>query len=80
MPLPEAYRGWENTIDEQREQIQDLLEPSPSLTSYFEDSFEEIWRRALKQVQSDYSTVDFPVEWPMDRSLKAILTATFWAR
>jgi hypothetical protein len=42
VPLPENYRGWENTIYEQREQLQDLLEQSPSLKAYFEDSFEEI--------------------------------------
>jgi hypothetical protein len=80
VPLPENYRGWENTIDEQREQLQDLLDQSPSLQIYFDEVFEESWQRALKQVQGDYATVDFPVAWPMDRGSKAILTAEFWAQ
>jgi hypothetical protein len=78
--LPENYRGWENTIDEQREQLQDLLDQSPSLQIYFDEVFEESWQRALKQVQGDCATVDFPVAWPMDRGSKAILTAEFWAQ
>jgi hypothetical protein len=80
VPLPDNYRGWENTIDEQREQLQDLLAQSPSLQTYSNEVFEESWQRALKQVQSDYSTVDFPVAWPLDRGLRAILTAEFWAQ
>ncbi|MGF1517256.1 MAG: DUF29 domain-containing protein [Nodosilinea sp.] len=78
VPLPENYRGWENTIDEQREQIQDLLEQSPSLQAYFSEIFEESWQRALKQVQNDYSAVDFPVAWPAASSPEAILTSNLW--
>lgn len=74
VPLPDNYRGWENTIDEQREQLQDLLDQSPSLKTYFEDVFAESWQRALKQVHNDYPAVDFPTAWPLDSSPEAVLT------
>lgn len=78
VPQPENYRGWENTIDEQREQLQDLLDQSPSLKIYFGEVFQESWQRALKQVQNNYSAVDFPVAWPADSSPEAILTGNPW--
>lgn len=77
--LPENYRGWENTIDEQREQLQDLLAQSPSLQTYFAEVFDESWQRALKQVQQDYPQVDFPPQWLMSRDPETILTKDFQA-
>ena len=79
VPTPENHRGWENTINEQQEQLQDLLAQSPSLQAYFVEVFEESWQRALKQVQNDYPEVNFPAVWPMGRNLEAILTEKFWA-
>ena len=76
--MPENYRGWENTIDEQREQLQDLLAQSPSLRAYFLEAFEESWQRALNQVQKDYPDIDWPASWPMSRNPEAILTEEFW--
>jgi uncharacterized damage-inducible protein DinB len=66
---PNDYRGWENTVDEQQEQIQDILSQSPSLATYFDTAFEEAWQRALKQVRQDYPQVDFPEEWPLGKLL-----------
>lgn len=80
VPLPDNYRGWENTIDEQREQLQDLLAQSPSLESYCEDVFAESWQRALKQVRNDYPEVSFPDVWPGDRTVESILTEALWQR
>lgn len=80
VPLPDNYRGWENTIDEQREQLQDLLDQSPSLKTYFEDVFAESWQRALKQVRNDYPKVQFPDVWPGDRTVESILTKALWQR
>lgn len=76
--LPENYRGWENTIDEQREQLQDLLAQSPSLQTYFAEVFDESWKRALKPVQKDCPQVDFPPQWLMSRDPEAVLTRDFW--
>lgn len=77
--MPHHYRGWESTIDEQREQLHDLLAQSPSLRAYFIEVFDEIWQRALRQVQGDDPQVDFPHPWPMGFEPEAILTQTFWA-
>jgi hypothetical protein len=79
IPTPENYRGWENTIDEQREQLQDLLAQSPSLQGYFVEVFEESWQRALKQVKNDYPEINLPTSWPMGHSLETILTEDGWA-
>jgi len=76
--LPENYRGWENTINEQREQLQDLLAQSPSLQTYFAEVFDESWQRALTRVQKDYPEVDFPPQWLMSRDPEAVLTKDFW--
>nr|WP_278003633.1 DUF29 domain-containing protein [Nodosilinea sp. TSF1-S3] len=75
---PEYYRGWENTIDEQREQLQDILDQSPSLETYFESVFDEVWQRALKQVRNDYPQVNFPEQWPFSQGPEPLLTQTFW--
>jgi hypothetical protein len=75
---PKYYRGWENTIDEQREQLQDILSQSPSLHTYFESVFDEVWQRALKQVRNDYPQINFPDQWPFSQEPEAMLTQTFW--
>ena len=75
---PEDYRGWENTIDEQQEQLQDILSQSPSLNVYFESAFDDAWQRALKQVGNDYSQINFPEHWPFSQSPETLLTQTFW--
>jgi Domain of unknown function DUF29 len=80
VPLSDNYRGWENTINEQREQLQDLLDQSPSLKTYFEDVFAESWQRALQQVRNDYPEVTFPNSWPGDRAVESMLTKAFWQR
>jgi hypothetical protein len=78
IPLPENYRGWENTIDDQREQLQDLLAQSPSLQNDWADSFRLSWLRALKQVRRDYPQVEFPDQWPFEPMPEAILSLEFW--
>lgn len=78
--MPNNYRGWENTIDEQREQLQDLLAQSPSLRTYFIEVFDESSQRALKQVKKDYPQTNFPINWPISRDPETILTQDFWPK
>lgn len=75
---PENYRGWELTIREQRHQLSDLLEQSPSLQNYLTESFPVIWQRALSDVQVEYPNAQFPEEWQFSFSIEALLTETFW--
>jgi hypothetical protein len=75
---PEYYRSWENTIDEQREQLQDILSQSPSLNAYFDSVFDEVGQRVLKQVRNDYPQVNFPDQWPFSQKPATLLTQPFW--
>ncbi len=72
------YRGWQNTIADQRREMELLIEQSPSLKNYFVEVFEDSWRHALKRVRQDYSKVQFPHEWQFSQDLEAILTQDFW--
>jgi hypothetical protein len=75
---PENYRGWELTIREQRNQLSDLLEQSPSLRNYLVNNFSVIWQRALSDVQAEYLDTQFPEEWQFSFDIEALLTETFW--
>lgn len=75
---PENYRGWESTIREQRNQLGDLLEQSPSLRNYLINSFSAIWQRALSDVRAEYPDVQFPEKWQFSSDIEALLAETFW--
>lgn len=76
--MPENYRGWELTIREQRNQLSDLLEQSPSLRNYWAENFSAIWQRALAEVRFEYSNYEFPEEWRFNHASEALLTENFW--
>ncbi|NCJ08125.1 DUF29 family protein [Synechococcales cyanobacterium C] len=71
------FRGWENTIREQRDELLVLLEQSPSLKSYFSEVFDNAWQRALTDVRANYPEVIFPDKWHFDRDVETILTGEF---
>lgn len=75
---PDDYRGWEITIDEQREQLQDILDQSPSLQNYLINVFDEAWQLALKRVCKDYPQTEFPDTWQLSREISALLAEEFW--
>jgi Domain of unknown function DUF29 len=72
------YRGWELTIREQRRQIQDLLEQSPSLGNYLIQVFPKCWEEALAEVREDYPQAQFPDEWMFSRDIDVLLSEKFW--
>ncbi len=47
---PNSYRGWKITIREQRQQLRDLLEQSPSLRNDITSLFSKWWTEALAMV------------------------------
>ncbi len=63
LPLPENFRGWALTIDEQSEQLNDILEQSPSLKIYLEEIFVKAWAIALRRTQAEYPDYRFPSEF-----------------
>jgi hypothetical protein len=74
----ENHRGWELTIREQRNQLSDLLEQSPSLRTYWIESFSVVWQRALSDARAEYPNTQFPEEWQFNSEPEALLTETFW--
>ncbi|PSR15867.1 DUF29 domain-containing protein [filamentous cyanobacterium CCP3] len=75
---PEDYRGWEITIREQRRQLLDLLEQSPSLRNEAELVFPKCWAEALASVREDYPQTVFPDRWPGSTDLDALLSKKVW--
>jgi hypothetical protein len=75
---PRDYRGWENTIEEQRSELELLLKHSPSLRNYLIEVFDDAWVYALKRVHKGYPQVQLPEQWPFSRDLEAILSEELW--
>jgi hypothetical protein len=76
--LPECDRGWELTIQEQRNRLQRLLKSSPSLRDRFAIVFDDIYTDALSEVRIEYPYSQFPDRWQFEKAVDAILTRTFW--
>jgi hypothetical protein len=74
--MSENYRGWENTIEEQRRELELLLSQSPSLKKYFAGVFAKTWQYALRRVRCDYPNVQFPQECPFDGNPDLLLNET----
>ena len=72
------YRGWQNTIREQRRQLKLLLKQSPSLRKYWVEVFPEAWQDALSEVKEDYPQVQFPKEWQFSFEVDTLLSEEFW--
>ena len=72
------YRGWENTVAEQRSELELLLKHSPSLRTYFDRLFDETWDYALKRTRKEYPDCQFPDAWPLSREIEALLSEEFW--
>ena len=75
---PYDYRGWQNTIREQRRQLKLLLKQSPSLSKYLVAVFPEAWQDALSEVREDYPQVQFPHEWQFSGDVDTLLSEQFW--
>lgn len=78
IPNPYDYRGWEATIREQRRQLEETLEQSPSLRDYFIEVFDKAWNRALSDTRQEYPQVTFPDQWQLSHDVDGILTEQFW--
>ena len=78
IPMPDNYRGWENTIRKQRRQLNFVLSDAPSLKSIWLISFERAWEVSLQDVRDEYSQISFPDRWPFSQTLEAMLNDRFW--
>ena len=75
---PNDYCGWEVTIREQRQQLLDLLEQSPSLRDYFTEVLHKCWNAVFVEVNEDYPQTEFPDEWTSSNEIDALLNKKFW--
>ncbi|ELS34022.1 MULTISPECIES: DUF29 domain-containing protein [Pseudanabaena] len=78
--MPDCFNGWENTIREQRLQIEVLLNNYPSLKSYWDRHFSDAWRFALKHTRKEYQSkgFTFPNEWEFEKDTDSIVNIDFW--
>lgn len=75
---PENFNGWELTIIEQRRQIQDLLEDSPSLKPYLVEILAKVYANALNDVRFEYKQTEFSETWQFDTETDALLSKKYW--
>lgn len=75
---PENFNGWELTIIEQRRQIQDLLEDSPSLKSYLAEILAKVYANALNDVRFEYRQTEFPQTWQFEIETDVLLSQKYW--
>ncbi len=76
--LPDCFKGWQNTILTQRDELSLLLEQSPSLRRYFSDRFDRSFHAALRRVDDGYPSCQFPKTWQFERDVDALLSVKFW--
>lgn len=61
-----THRGnsWRRTINDQRQEIADLLEDSPSLANHFDDYewLQRAWERGVRQAETETGLNHFPDE------------------
>ena len=76
--LPDCYRGWEITIINQRDELDEILSQSPSLKQVFLQSFDDAFKKALRLVKTEYREFSFPDTWQFNRDIDSILNVNFW--
>jgi hypothetical protein len=74
---PENFNGWEITINEQRRQIRDLLEESPSLKPYLVSILPKSKVNALGDVRIEYKKTIF-LDQSLSNEINDILNKIYW--
>jgi hypothetical protein len=68
--MPTCFRGWEKTIENQSDEINQILHQSPSLKTYLAEILSEVWNIALKRTQKEYPKYTFSSELPFTSTLE----------
>ncbi len=76
--LPDCYRGWVNTITREQQELEFLLDESPSLLNVFNQRFVVCWKNARKRILREYDDVDVPLECPFPSNPDRLLNDIFW--
>jgi hypothetical protein len=77
---PDCFNGWENTIFEQRTEIEYALEDSPSLKTLWDNTFDIAFPKALRNVKKEYAKKGYqiPDTWQFGRDIDTMLNVDFW--
>ena len=70
--------SWHRTIDEQRRQIELLLEDSPSLRANFDEFIQRAYRNAVKAALRDTGFLKSPFPESCPFSIEEVLNDGFW--
>ncbi len=73
--LPECFRGWDGTIKRSQIEIQEILQQSPSLRSYFLDIVLNCYADAAAIVRAEYDAV-IPETCPFPTQPEVLLNWT----
>jgi len=78
--MPDCFNSWQNTIAEQRLQIEVLLNNYPSLKSDWDNHFSDAWLLALKHTRKEFQAkgFTFPDVWNVGSDIDTILNTNFW--
>ena len=71
--LADCYRGWEREIRNFRNEIDEILNDSPSLKAYVIKVQERCYQKSLNNVKEDYLNSRFPVTFPFDANSDRLL-------
>ncbi|APB34611.1 hypothetical protein GlitD10_2279 [Gloeomargarita lithophora Alchichica-D10] len=77
---PYDYRGWEETIVREQDELKICLEDSPSLKRYWSEVFDNCYRMAKRRlvVNLDYQNYSFPKNCPFPTDVERLLNDIFW--
>ncbi|MEB3189205.1 MAG: DUF29 domain-containing protein [Snowella sp.] len=77
VPLPDCYRGWENTLKRTQKELKKNLRDSPSLKNYFLAIMNDCYQDAVDNLQDDYD-LKFPENSPFPETIEVLLNEKFW--
>ena len=78
--MPQEFNGWEQTIRNQRTDLELALMDSPSLKTIWNDAFDIAFRLALRDVRDEYEKKGYhiPEQWQFSRDIEVMLGVKFW--
>ena len=77
VPLPECYRGWENSLKRTQKELKKILRDSPSLKNYFDKVFVECYRDGVDNIRDEYDII-FPEVCPFTNDVDELLNKNLW--
>jgi hypothetical protein len=77
VPLPDCYRGWDNTLKRTQKDLKKLLRDSPSLGHFLLKILPDCYDDAVDNLRGEYE-IDFPPLSPFSEDIAVLLNQSFW--